>query len=1448
MKRKPSIFRKIRRIVVIVLLSFVVLLGVLLLPATQTFLAKRITSSFAERFDTQVNLGKISISPFGYATLNDVLALDHRQDTLIYIGTLDVPALRLRAVFQGDNNLGKVSLRNVKTNIITYKGEEKSNMDIFFEALKKDNKREHSSTLFNVAAISLTTSNLLIANQNSTKNPLLFSNLNADIENFGILDDTIEADIIHLDTKTSLEKMRITSLSGHYLYSPTQMLLSDANIQTPSSILDAEILLKYPKYGLQQFYDKVVIDLDIQNAALGEEDVTKIFSNATFGAFDFSGIFKGTLNDFTLSNASIQRENTDLIFSLKSQKFLDKSQRYLSGAWALSTSEIMRLLPKTISNSNRKRIEGVGIVSTQGKFTLENAVWRTTTLLNTSLGKLDIKAKFQEKITKPTYTFELRSDSFNIGALTTIPTLGASGLDITLSGTGFDTDRLEAQALGTLTNFVYRDYVYDKVVLSGKLNPKQFNGTLSVSDNALDLELNGDIDFAAVVRNFSFTAAINRADFSSLGWIPESITGNFSGDIDLALQGNTIDEMIGDLYIEQGKLVTPQKTHVFSNLAAQSRLINDVRVINLSSEDVASGLMIGKFKPTELSKLIQNALGSQYKNFTPNEVSPEQYVDFNFNIKGKIATALLGEDVIVDDNTFVKGKINSDENRFKINIRAPLVGIKNTIFTDANLQIDTKNPLYHSLLTIDELTSGKMHFFNINWINSKIKDKLYGRAEFVSANSPENTNQFNTSFTINEKSEMLLAIQSADFFFNNKRWQLDKKSSPTLTAINKNEFTLSPAILKSGTSVIAAEASQRGEKSFSLNLNFEQMALGDVLSFERDNWEGIVDGFLNIQQSDTGFSGDSNLKINSLSLNKVPLGNAFLTLESQKQQDYKLDFRLEENTAEVIRATGTVGINEYKPVWDINAVFNDYNLAILQGLTQGVFTPFEGKANGTLQLLSQKDELVPKGVLYVDDFILGVPYLNTKYTFEKVVPFVFEKDEIRIADASFSSDRNQYGNLDGKLQHSSFLDWRLDMNIEADNLKVLATEFSETALYYGNAFLSGNAHLSGSFSNMQIEVVGQTAPNTNLFIPIQYDTAIGDVSFINFVSKETSNERNEVLAGKVEGLQLYFDLDVTPDAEVEIVVDPETKSSLRGKGAGNILLEIDTTGSFAIWGDFIALDGEYNFKNLGLIDKDFLLRPGGTIVWDGDPYGAQINMQAVYNVPGGANPVILLEGDNVSQKIPTEVTVNLFGNLLNPETPTFEIDFPNASGVMKNELNYRLNDQERRQLQAISLLSQGAFINEVSLAAISSQTLTNNLFQKASGIFDNIFTSSNDKLNLSLNYLQGDRNAAVSLKNRDRLGVSLSTNINERILIDGKVGVPVGGDEETTIIGNFKVEFLLNPSGTLRGRVFNRENEFQYFGDDLGFTQGVGLNYQVRFNSFNALMARIFNKKESKTF
>ena len=1446
MKHKPKFNRKILRVLGIMILVFVFFAVALLLPATQTYLGQRVTASLYERFGTKLTINNIHISPFGYATLENVLATDHKQDTLLYVGYARTSALRLGAVLQGDNNLGAIFLRDVSCNITTYNGDEESNIDIFFNRFDSE-KQKNPNTSFYVSNIQLTKAGLRIQNENNAGvPPLQFTQMNADIKDFSIVGGVIKAEINQLDTQTSWENTQLTSLSGNYMLSSGQMNLNNASIQTPSSTIETDIVLQFPKNGLKRFTELVNLDIKIKKANLGEEDLKSMFPNWTLGTIDFSGDLNGTVQDFTVQNAILKNDKDRLVFSLASEKILDDTYRKLNVDWELNADSIFALFGDKLSDKNSDVLASMGVVSSNGSATFSANTWDITTSLDTELGKLNANAIYITSSNTPSYTIKLNAALFDIGTLLAIPTLKTAGFDIELSGKGLNVSQLNAAANGTLYQLSYRDHTYDKVELEGIVSPERFRGNLLVSDTALDLSLDGEIDFVSEARNFSFTTDINRADFAALGWIPKNIQGVFSGSVDLALQGNTIDEMIGDLYIEEGKLQTQTKTYIFSSVAAQSRLTNNIRVINLNSEDVATGLMIGDFKPTELFKLMQNALGSQYTNYVPTEITPNQYVDFNFNLRGKIASALFGEGVVLDDNTFIRGKINAAEKLFKLNVRAPKLQIKRTKLDMLEIEFDTHNPLYHSYISFDELENPQGKLLHLNWINSRIKDKLYGIAEFSSSSTPDKLNQINTSFTVNKLGQAVLGIQNADFYFNNKRWKLDVTERPTvLTAKSTTDFSLSTLVLNSNTSKISVAATQKGTDAFSLGLNLKQVALGDILSFQKDKWEGIIDGFLNIKQTATGFGGDSRLEFSDMKLNGVSLGNAFLSLESDSAvAAYNVAFHLEEDGANVVSGTGNIGIENRVPFWSIDAAFSDYNLSALAGLTNTVFAPFEGKANGNLQLTSTNRKISSSGVLNVDALRLGVPYLNANYTFNETVPFVFTNDRISIQDVSFQDKANHSGMLNGELTHQSFSDWGLDMQIDADDLEVLNTGFSENALYYGTAFFTGDAKLHGPFSNMEIDVVGQTAKGTSLLIPIQYDTAIGDVSFINFVEKDEEVSAKNLALTAVKGLQMNFDLDVTPDAEVEIVVDPETKSFLRGIGSGNLLLEIDTAGSFAMWGDFIAFEGVYNFKNLGLIDKTFRLRPGGTIVWEGDPYGAQINMQAVYDVPGGANPAILLEGDNVSQKIPTEVTINLFGNLLNPETPTFEIDFPNASGVMKNELNYRLNDQERSQLQAISLLSQGSFINQVSLAAISSQTLTNNLFQKASGVFDNIFTSENDKLNLSLDYLQGDRNAAASIQNRDRLGVSLSTNINERIIIDGKVGVPVGSEEETTIIGDVTLEFLLNKQGTLRARVFNRENEFQYFGDELGYTQGVGINYQVRFDSFNELVRKVFNNKK----
>ena len=536
------------------------------------------------------------------------------------------------------------------------------------------------------------------------------------------------------------------------------------------------------------------------------------------------------------------------------------------------------------------------------------------------------------------------------------------------------------------------------------------------------------------------------------------------------------------------------------------------------------------------------------------------------------------------------------------------------------------------------------------------------------------------------------------------------------------------------------------------------------------------------------------------------------------------------------------------PVLNFNFNFNAMDIAFLSPLGKKAINNVLGKVGGEVALWGPLNEINHEGSLEWREGGFGIPFLNLNYQLLPTVvnlsnqSFIFNSSEMEdIAEGTTAV-------LNGSFSHSNFTNWFTDLEISSERMLLLNTSLEPESLFFGQGFLDGLVKLEGPTKNLKISLQGTTEEGTSIKIPWSEDYGLTDTSFVSFINKNNrnrfENEDEKKTLKDIKGVELDFELDVNNKATVEIVIDQETGSYLNGRGAGNLLMEINTNGKFNMWGDFITFDGIYNFKNLGVIDKKFNVKPGGTIVWEGDPIGAQMDLEAVYDVPGGANPALLLDNPNFNKNIPTEVLIRLQGNLLKPDDPIFEIGFPNTSGNVASEINYRLADPQRSQLQAISLLSQGIFINEVS---VSMQGITNNLYQKASDIVSNLISEENDKLKIGIDYLQGDKSALLDIATEDRLGFTLSTQISEKILLNGKIGVPVGGLEQTLIVGNVQIDFILNEEGSLRAKVFNKENEFRYIGDELGYTQGVGLSYNVDFNTFKDLIQKITTTKNFDT-
>src|SRR5690606_13397649 len=244
-----------------------------------------------------------------------------------------------------------------------------------------------------------------------------------------------------------------------------------------------------------------------------------------------------------------------------------------------------------------------------------------------------------------------------------------------------------------------------------------------------------------------------------------------------------------------------------------------------------------------------------------------------------------------------------------------------------------------------------------------------------------------------------------------------------------------------------------------------------------------------------------------------------------------------------------------------------------------------------------------------------------------------------------------------------------------------------------------------------------------------------------------------------------------------IIINKDTGHALRGKGSGNLLIEINTNGKFNMWGDFSVFQGVYNFAYGGLIRKEFIVQPGGTIAWEGDPSRARIDMLAIYRTQTNPSPLL----DNpINRTIPVELNISLTGELEHPD-PLFSFEFPNVSSTLKSELQYRLDSDDDRQNQALFFLATGgSFRNRNSGEFNPSRTIA----QILRGIVNNIFGDSSRNLKVGINDEAGTNNP--DYRTDSRFDFKLQTKISDRVLINGKVGVPVGnpGATETVVAGD----------------------------------------------------------------
>jgi len=440
------------------------------------------------------------------------------------------------------------------------------------------------------------------------------------------------------------------------------------------------------------------------------------------------------------------------------------------------------------------------------------------------------------------------------------------------------------------------------------------------------------------------------------------------------------------------------------------------------------------------------------------------------------------------------------------------------------------------------------------------------------------------------------------------------------------------------------------------------------------------------------------------------------------------------------------------------------------------------------------------------------------------------------------------GFIEGTIKHKEFKNWKLDLKLDTDNLLVLNTKETEDALYYGTGLIAGKTTLKGYTDELVIDVVGKTNKGTVFIMPLSDVSTVYQSQLIHFenpnVDENNTNENKDFVFKRLKGLSINFDLKVTKDAVAEVVIDKISGSTLRGSTNGNLKLNIDTNGKFEMYGVLVVDNGKYQFKNI--VKKDFIVNKGGTIIWNGSPFDADLNIVAINHTK--ANPSILLDEIASSRKIDVDLITTITGSLSNPDL-SFDINIPNASSLVSTEMNFKLRNEDDKLTQFISLLATGSFsrTNQDKSNFDGNAAIAGTLAQKASQLMSNMLGSENENFKLGVTYDIGTTNSVQDVTTDDQLGFEVSGKIGEKVTVNGKVGVPVGSNTSSNIIGEVEIVVPLNEAETFQAKVYNRQNEIEFdVVDGEGYTQGVGISYTFDFDNSKEFAEKVGLKKTEK--
>ena len=1436
-----------------------------------------VAEELSDLLNTRVTIGRINIGLLNRIIIDDVLLDDQDEQEMLKVTRLSAK-FDIMPFFKGKISISSVQLFGFNINLQKKTPDSPPNFKFVLDAFaSNDTVKKDNSLDLRINSILIRRGRMAYHVLSEEETPGKFNakhihlqNIIANISLKALSKDSINLGIKRLSLDEKVSGFSLKKMSLKLVANSRQTSIDNFAIELPETSLKLDTIhLIYDSLkAFDRFTEQVRFSFRTLPSQITLKDISPFLPALSHfkEPISLDMEVKGTVNQLTCSHLEITADNRQ--FRLKGdvalQDLSHPQDAYVFGTLSelTATTRGVGFLVRNLShdyNGVPPVLERLGNVSFRGEVSGYFTDIVTYGQLHTDLGGVNMDLKLSSDKSKGLFAYSgaVKTTDYKLGKLLANEQLGEITFNLDVHGRHV-TDRLPVVELkGLIASVDYSRYRYENITLDGEYKQGGFNGKVALDDPNGSIYLNGDVNVSSRIPTFNFQAIINKLRPHDLNLTSKYPDTEFSLKLRANFTGGSVDEMIGEINVDSLEFMSPEKQYFMNNMNIRASKQNNENQLRLTSEFLTASVE-GKFQYHTLPASILNIM----RKYVPALILPpkkpiETHNNFQFDIhiyNTDILSTIFDIPLTVYTHSTLKGYFNDPLQRLRVEGYFPRLQYKNN-FIESGM-ILCENPSDHIRarvrltnlkkkgavnLSLDAQAKDDNISTTLNWGNSAAvtySGQLAAVAKFLR--------------TEGEKPllKAMVEVKPTDIILNDTLWQIH----PSQVVVDSGKVDVNNFYFSHQDRYVRINGRLSDNPQDSVKVDLKDINMGyvfDIASISDDvNFEGDATGTAYASGVFKKPVMNTRLFIKNFSLNQGRLGDLNIYGEwDNENRGIRLDASIKDISTTPSRVTGIIHPLKPESGLDLNIEANELNLKFLEHYMKSIANDIKGRATGKVHFYGKFKGLNLDGAV-MTDASMNFDILNTHFAIKDTIllaPTGLTFNNIHISDMEGHS-----GRMNGYLHFQHFKNLNYRFEIQANNMLVMNTKESTDMPFYGTVYGTGNALLTGNAIQGLDVNVAMTTNRNSIFTYINGSVASATSNqFIKFVDKtprrtiqdsiqiisyyeQLQQKRQEAEEEQKTDIRLNILVDATPDATMKIIMDPVAGDYISGKGTGNIRTEFYNKGDVKMFGSYQINQGVYKFSLQEVIRKDFVIKNGSTITFNGAPLDANLDIQASYTVNSASlNDLIPEESSSIIQQPNVKVNciMNLSGILVRP-TIKLGIELPNERDEVQTLVRNYISTEEQMNMQILYLLGIGKFYTEDARNNQNSNVMSSVLSSTLSGQLNNalsqVFETNN--WNIGTNLSTGDK----GWTDMEVEGILSGQLLNNRLLINGNFGYRDNPMANTNFVGDFEAEWLINRSGDIRLKAYNETNDRYYTKTNLT-TQGVGIMYKKDFNKWSDL-------------